>query len=257
MANPVLPDWEADPLSRFLSDAQRNERVSALKLPGVYALLQRVHALFRRVAEITEKEHNAALLPTRFLMARAGAAWLAAVRLGMSGQVVEAYQVARAVVEDAWYTLHLAKDPNPPRRVETWLRRDEDAAAKGRCKNEFTVANVRATHAALDPAAEAALHVLYERTIDLGAHPNERGVLAAMTRNGTEQEGIFRVVFLADSPVQIAVALKTAVEAAVGALKAFRLIFPERFAIMSVDHDIEELVAALNTVFKPYVPSGA
>ena len=88
MSDPVLPAWESDPLSTFLSHAQRNERVSPLKLPGVYTLLQRVHAAFQQVTEITEKEHNAAMLPTRFLMARARGAWLAATRLGLGGQVV-------------------------------------------------------------------------------------------------------------------------------------------------------------------------
>src|SRR5215831_2161016 len=161
MADPVLPAWESDPLSMFLADAQRNERVTSLNLPDVYALLQRVHAAFQQVAEITEKEHNAGLLPSRFLMARARGAWLAAIRLGLSGQVVEAYPVVRAVIEASWYALHLAKDPSPPTRVEIWLRRNEDADAKVRCRTEFAVGNVRATHTALDPATATALQTLY------------------------------------------------------------------------------------------------
>jgi hypothetical protein len=110
------------------------------------------------------------------------APWLAATRQGLSGQVVEAYPVILAVIEASWYALHLAKDPNPPTRVEVWLRRNDDEAAKERCKTEFTVANVRATHSALDSADAAVLQTLYHRTIELGGHPNERGVLAAMTR---------------------------------------------------------------------------
>lgn len=254
MTDPVLPGWEGDPLSTFLSDAQRNERVSALKMPDIYALLQRVHGVFQQVATITEKEHTASLLPTRFLMARARAAWLAATRLGMSGQVVEVYPVLRAVIEDSWYALHLAKDPNPPTRVKIWLGRDDDEAAKARCKTEFAVANVRATHAALDPSAAVVLQTLYDRTIEFGGHPNERGVLAAMTRTDTDQACMFGAVVLTNNPVLISVALKTAVEAAVGALKTFRLIFPERFAIMGVDDEIEKIVGGLNAVFRPYVP---
>jgi hypothetical protein len=99
MSDPVLPAWEGDPLSKFLSDAQWNERVSALKMPNLYALLRRVHAAFEQVASITEKEHTPTLLPARFLMARARGAWLAAVRLTMSGQTVEAYPLVRAVIE--------------------------------------------------------------------------------------------------------------------------------------------------------------
>jgi hypothetical protein len=74
-----------------------------VNVPALYALLQRVHDVFERVAAITEKESNEHLLPTRFLMARAHAAWLAAVRLGMSGQVVETYPLVRMVVENSWY----------------------------------------------------------------------------------------------------------------------------------------------------------
>ena len=254
MTDPVLPGWEGDPLSTFLSDAQRNERVSALKMPDVYALLQRVHRVFQQVATITEKEHTASLLPTRFLMARAHAAWLAAIRQGLSGQTVDAYPLIREVVEASWYALHLAKDPDPPRRVEIWLRRNDDESAKARCKTEFSVLKVRATHSALDPATAAVLQTLYDQTIELGGHPNERGILAAMTRTETAQECTFGVVFLTDNPVLIAVALKTAVEAAVGALKTSRLVFPERFAIIGVDDEIEKILGGLNAVFRLDVP---
>jgi hypothetical protein len=248
VTDPVLPIWEGDPLSTFLSDAQRNERVSSLNMPDVYALLQRVHAAFRQVSEITEREHNPNLLPTRFLMARTHAAWLAAVRLGLSAETVEAYPLVRAVVESAWYALHLAKDPSPPERAKIWLNRDVDAAAEARCAAEFSIRNVRATHAALDAGTEGRCHTLYKWTIGLGGHPNERAVLTATTRTAAG----FGAVFLTNNPVNIAAALKNAVEAAVGALKTFQLIFPERFKIMSVDRDVDKLVDGLNAVFKQY-----
>ena len=252
MTDPVVPTWEGDPLSAFLSDAQRNERVSALKMPDLYAVLQRVHATFEQVATITARENNPSLLPARFLMARARGAWLAAVRLAMSGQTVEAYPLVRAIIEAAWYALHIGKDPQPPARAVIWLRRNDDDSAKAQCKTEFRVGTVRATHATLDAEAEKALHTLYEWTIELGGHPNERGVLAAVTRADTGQAITFGAVLLANDPNLIAVALKSAVEAAVGALKAFRLIFPERFAIMGVDGEIDKLVGQLNAVFASY-----
>jgi hypothetical protein len=108
---------------------------------------------------------------------------------------------------------------------------------------------VRATHAALDPVAEAALRTLYRRTIGLGAHPNERGVLAATTRTETPEIYAFEVAYLTNRPLLIVLALKSAVEAAVGALKTFRLIFSERFAISGLDGDVDKLVAALNSAF--------
>lgn len=250
MTQATLPPWGDDALSSFLAQAQYNERVTPLKLPDIYSLLRRVHAAFQKVADITERENTPALLPSRFLMARAHSAWLAAVRLALSAQTVEAYPLARVVAENAWYALHIAKDCAPPARVEIWLNRDDDDAAQKRCANEFSIASVRQTHASLDAVTEGKLYTVYRDTITFGGHPNERGVLAGTVRTA---DG-FGQVFLSDNPVVIAAALKTVVEAAVGALKTVRLIFPERFAIMSVDGDIDKVVDELNTVFKAQVP---
>jgi hypothetical protein len=252
MRDPILPPWGDDALSTFLADAHRNERVSSLNLPDLYALLRRVHAAFLRAAAITEKEGTDHLLPTRLLMARVHGAWLGAVRLAESGQTFEAYPLVRAVVENAWYALHLAKDPAPPARAEIWLRRREDQAAKRRCKDEFTVANVRATHAELDAATAAVLQDVYERTIELGGHPNEFGVLSVVRRVETERGRTYEPAFLTDSRLLIQVSAKAAVEAAIGALRTFRLIFPERFAIMGLDLEINGLVFELNGVYTRY-----
>jgi hypothetical protein len=251
MVEQVLPAWGGDPLSTFLSNAQWNERATAVNVRDLYALLQRVNGAFEQVTAITEKESNEHLLPTRLLMARAHAAWLAAVRLGMSGQVVETYPLVRVVVENAWYALHLAKDPAPPARAEVWLRRSDDATAESRCATEFSVKNVRTTHAAPDATNERAFHDVYKRTIAFGGHPNERGVLSATTRTDTGGTYTYAVAQLTDKPLLIAAALKAAIEAAVGALRTFRLVFPERFAIMGLDRDIEKLVDEHNAVFVP------
>ncbi len=248
MSEQAPPAWGNDPLSTFLSDAQRNERVSPLKMPDVYALLQRVHGAFEMVREITEHGRDANLLPTQLLMRRAHSAWLAAVRLGLSAQTVEAYPLVRAVIENAWYALHLAKDPAPPARAKIWLGRDDDRDAQDRCAKEFSVGNVRKMHAALDAETEAVVHVLYERTIALGGHPNERGVFTTTVRTDIG----FGAVYLTNNPAVIAMVLKTAVEAAVGVLKAFQLIFPERFAIMGMDGEIGKIVDVLNVVFEQY-----
>jgi hypothetical protein len=244
--------WPDDPLSALLANAQHNERASSLNFPDLYALLQRVHAVFEQVSEITYRENTASLLPARFLMPRAHGAWLGAVRLGMSGQAVEAQPLIRVVIENAWYALHIAKDPAPPARTEIWLRRGENAAAEGRCASEFSIANVRKTHETLDAPNAATCHVLYKQAIGYGGHPNERGVLSAMKRMETADVITFEAAILSGDRLLIVAALKEAVEAAIGALKVFRLIFWQRFAIMGVDRDIDKLVNQLNGVFAAY-----
>jgi hypothetical protein len=170
------------------------------------------------------------------------------VRLALSAQTVEAYPLLRVTIENAWYALHLARDPAPPARAEIWLRRGESDAAKKACKDEFTVGNVRVTHRAHDAATEAALHQAYEWTIDMGGHPNERGVLTTTIRTDTGFGG----VFLTNNPVPIAVSLKVATEVGLGALKVSEAVYPERFKIMGVDGEIAKLVDTTNAVFKAY-----
>jgi len=95
------------------------------------------------------------------------------------------------------------------------LAATEDDEAKKRCKAEFSVANVSATHRSLDTKTEKVVHQLYEWTIDLGGHPNERGVMTTTIRTDTG----FGAVFLTNNPVPIAGALKVAAEVAVRMLK--------------------------------------
>jgi hypothetical protein len=170
----------------------------------------------------------------------------------MSGQLTETHAVLRAGIEQAWYALHIAKDPAPFARAELWLRRHESAGAAARCKTEFTVGNVRSTHEALDAPTAAQVQDLYERLIDLGAHPNQLGVLTAIRRSREENRRKYRVGILYPEKLPMMFTLRLAVAVGVGALKIFRLVYPERFALVGLDAEIDALVAQLDAVFKPY-----
>lgn len=256
MTEAQAPPWDDDPLSTFFKTAEYNDRVSALNLSTVYALLKRVHAAFGRVEAAVEKDNRQDLLIPRFFVVRAHSSFLAAIRLGMGGQLSESYAVLRAAIEQAWYALHIAKDPQPPGRSTVWLCRNDDEAAKAKCKTEFTVRNVRSTHESLDPATARQLHDLYETMIDFGAHPNQMGLLASLKKSETEKEINYQVGILCPDTVPLVSTLRLAVAVAVGGLRIFQLIFPERFRLTSLDAEIETLVAELNSVFKRYIPKG-
>ena len=247
------PPWGDDPLSTFFSKTEYNERVSSLNLAPIYALLQRLHAAFRVVEETVEKDNRKELLLPRFLMIRAHSSFLAAIRLAMSGQLFESYAPLRSSIEQAWYALHIAKDRQPPERSEIWLCRNDNKASKAKCKSEFSVANVRSTHESFDSVTAKKLHQLYEMMIDLGAHPNPRGVLTSMSRSETGKEINYRVGILFLKPIPLLTTLRLAVRVAVTVLKVFQLIFPDRFKLMRLDEEIQVLVTEVNNVFKPYV----
>jgi len=246
-----LPPWESDSLSSLLKDAQFNERASSLNLPDVYSLLTQIDSTFKSVAAAIANDNRDELLVPRFLLVRVRSAFLAAVRLSMGGQAFEAMLVLRAAIEQAWYGLHIARDPRPPQRSTTWLKRHNGPAAKQKCKEEFTISNVRRTHETLDPAGAKMLHKLYEITIDYGAHPNERGILASMQRKEAADTVTYQVGILNPQPLLVAVTLKTAIEIAIGVLKVAQLILPQQLKVAGLDMTIQQLIREGCRTFPP------
>lgn len=252
MADREPPPWGNDSLSEFFKLADYNARVTAANYPLVFELLRRVDAAFKCAQDAVEKDSGWVRLVPRFLLVRTHSTFLAAVRAGMSGQLSEAFVLLRGAIEQSWYALHMAKDPNGDARVEVWLKRNDDDQATSRCKAEFTVKNVRTTHEGLDPAAASQLHSIYESLIDYGAHPNQMGVLTGVTQQESANQVDYKVGILYPAELPVMVTLRLAVAVAIGSLKIFQLIYPERFALMSLDGEIVKLVDDLNSRFKQY-----
>jgi hypothetical protein len=256
MSRPEPPDWGNDPLSKLFKDADYNARVTAANYPRVFESLQMVDAAFSRAREIVEKDSSFARLVPRFLLVRTHSSFLAAIRAGMSGQIGEAFVLLRAGVEQSWYALHMATGHDADRRTEIWLRRNESDAAKASCKSEFTVKNVRSTHEDLDAPAAADLHQIYETLVDYGAHPNQMGVFTSIKSQESATEVTFQVGILHPAELPVMVTLRLAIAVAIGALKIFQLIYPERFILMGLDSEIQRLVVELNSQFKRFGSQG-
>jgi hypothetical protein len=245
------PPWGDDPLSKFMSDAEFNARACVVNYPDIYDLLRRAHELLKRVCEVLEKDPaDRNLGAPRMLIARSHSAVLAAARLAMSGQGFEAQPVLRAAIEQVWYALHIAKDSNPPARAKIWWDRDVSLQAEQACKDEFKVGTVRRTHEGLDTATAAAMHSLYEGTIDFGAHPNQGGVAGSLKLDRSTKTA--SVGFLhAGTPAQLA-ALKGAIDVAIGVTKMVALIYPERLRIARIDEEVGPIVQYSAEVFGGY-----
>ena len=250
----TLPPWADDELSELLSMAEYNTRAAAHNLPEIYGLIARVHRAFVRAREAVEKDNDHHRLIPRFLLARAYSGCLASIRLSLGGQLFEAHVVLRAEIEQAWYALHLAMDPNPPTRAEIWLCRNEDSVTLGHCRSEFSAGSVRSTHEAVDPGAARYLHALYERTIDFGGHPNQLGLVSGLTKSETGKTTAYHVPVLCADTLPMVTTLHGVAAVAIGALKVFQAIFATRFQLVGLDAEIPDLVAGLNSIFKHYVP---
>lgn len=240
-----------------MRDADYNTKVTAANYPTVFESLKRVDSAFIRARECMEKDSGWISLVPRFLLVRTHSSFLAALRVGMSGQIGEASVLLRVGVEQSWYALHMASGQDAERRTNIWLQRNENPAATNACKGEFTITNVRSTHSALDPAAAADLHRLYSTLIDYGAHPNQMGVFTSVQSTETEGAVSFQVRILHPAELPVMFTLRMAMAMAIAGLKIFQLIYPERFALVGLDIEIQHLVAELNTKFKQYGSNGS
>jgi hypothetical protein len=246
-----LPLWDNDPLSgEFFSQAQFNERAAALNYPKVFELLQAMNAAFVAANRAVEKDNNETLLVPRLLLIRARGAVLAAMRLAMAGEIPEAFPLLRLGVELAWYALHIAKDPSPPARAKTWLKRGDSKVDTQACKNEFKVANVRATHEAIDGKHAAHMQQIYENFIDLGAHPSQLGLFSATTSTTEGTQTTYSVGILNPTEFPLLATVAMTVGAGYDILRTFQLIFPERFEIMGLDLQIDQLLKTAQVIFK-------
>ena len=100
---------------------------------------------------------------------------------------------------------------------------------------------------AVDPINGQAAKTFYERTIDLGAHPNVYGMYTSITVNSaSSKDKIVHSVFqVGKDNIYFRLALKTSAQVGVCCLKIYERIFRERFRIVGLDERIEKLSADL------------
>jgi hypothetical protein len=250
MNEPKPPPWESDGFSQLFQLAQNNERINALNMPALFRHLGRGVDALMLTAEAVTKDDRAHLLIPRWLLVRGISSVLAGTRLGLSGQSLEAHAVLRVGIEQAWYALHIARDPSEDRRARLWMSREVSRTSLKEFKDEFKISAVRATHRSCDLASERNLHRIYARTIDFGGHPNPLGVLSAMNIHKAEKGTGYEVLLVSNEPNAVLLALQTTSGVAIGLLKVFQRIYPERFTIASLDPRIDELVTEANSIFK-------
>jgi hypothetical protein len=247
------PEWGDDLLARFFADAASNERATAANYPTAFALLRQLHEAFLRAEQMGEKGSAYSTVIPRVLLARAHSAFLASARLALGTQPTEAQILLRSVIEQGWYAVHVATDPAPTKRVEIWLRRHESAAAEARSKQEFSVANVRGSHAGVDPRAAEEVHALYETLIDFGAHPNERGVLTSIKKVEDFEINEYQVAILQGDSLRVMMAVKLTITVASAVVGMFRHIYPERFVLIGLDSSLDHINRETESFFRRFI----
>ena len=233
------PKWQEDALSHFFEAAHRNQWATFARKPEQFALLSKLDACFEKVANglINPQNKLAALM---FL--RCHAYYRSACQNAVAGQVVETFVMIRACLECAGYSLHMSKASGADL---IWLSRHDGDAEMKAAKDVFKVAKVRATISSCNRKAGEVFDLLYQTSIDLGAHPNERAVTGSMDIVECGDRVEMRQIYMHGDGIQLDYALKSAARAGVCALEILQEVFAARFEILGVRSELLTLRAGL------------
>ena len=117
---------------------------------------------------------------------------------------------------------------------EVWLRRHDDDSSLKKTKGEFKFSKVIQTLESEDKKNADVARYLYERTIDFGAHPNERAVTANLSIENVNGGKKLQQTYLAVGTLTQRHSMKTTAQVGLCSLYTFRLIFRERFDILGL-----------------------
>jgi hypothetical protein len=224
-----------DALSRFLEDAQHNTTATCANLGPHYKTLTKIDRLFRKLND--NLDHNPHMLATWFFF-RTHSALLGSIRLCCGCQVGETYMVLRGCLESALYGIYVARDSD---RQSLWLRRGENEATKKKVQEEFTVGKVMKFLHGIDPETQTIAKALYDRTIDLGGHPNERAFFSQIKTQVIESRVDFTASYFNCGDLPHELCIRTTAQIGVCCLDIFSHVFGERFRILGIDCDLDHI----------------
>lgn len=238
------PGWTADSLTAFLEQVHRNRFATFVHCKAEVDLLSRIDAKLEKVAFPggPSKPDGAWVNPdnliTPLLFVRCHGAYRAACEHALGTQVAEVYPQVRACLEYAGYALLIAKSPA---LAEVWLRRHDDVKARKVMRDAFLVGTLKDAVRKCSPADGPVFDSLYELSIDMGGHPNERAVSSNLKISEDEDGITFMQALLNPDPLQLAHALKVVARAGVCALGIFAQVFGPRFMLLGITSALPEL----------------
>jgi hypothetical protein len=230
-----MKQWGDDSLSKFLSMAHTNQQGNCVKFAGRYETISKIDDCLVRAGKnlVNPKPVMAGVL-----LLRCQYAFKTAAGLALAGQVVEAFVMARSVLEYAGYA---AVIHGTPALEAVFINRHQSAAEMKAQKEAFKISQVRARIAALDAKLAEIFDEMYQRAIDFGGHPNPHGTFSAMALD--EKDGTSGITTLAFTVDQAAVehALKSVAQAGLAALYIFQHVFKEKFELLGIRAAIDAL----------------
>lgn len=222
MHKPIPPMWGEDSITSFLDGARENQFATFHNKKSQF---NRLVSIDGALIKLLQDAKNPKPWFPATIMLRAIGTFKAACSLAAAGQVYEIGAMTRSLIETAAYAVYMAGNDS---RAEIWLRRNDSPKHKEAARREFTYNKVLKALESLDRDAAAVFKLLYEDAIELGAHPNEKGVFRSMKLQHESGSRTFQAVLLHEDHLNIDDALRRIEAAGLFALICCRLIWPVR-----------------------------
>lgn len=230
--------WGKDTLTKYLDNCRDNQWCTFANKRSEVIDLITIDGMFRKL--VGEAVNPRPMLPVNFLL-RAHSAFLSACGAVMAGQLHDAWALLRVCLEQGGYAHYVGDDRQ---RWERWMSRHDlrSPTQQRKWKDEFThgkvLRHIKGAHAGLGEAYSA----LYDRTIDYGAHPNERGTSVSMTIGETDDGGVrFNMVYLHADGVVLDFLLRTTAQVGICVLRIAQVIYPLRSQATGVQFQLETI----------------
>lgn len=195
------------------------------------AILAEINRLFLRLNDGLSGE---SIEGEYIFFSRAYSAWMGALRIGLAEQIPECYTLLRSSLETAVYG-HFMLTAEDSKYLKMWMnRKDEQGKIIKDFRENFKwnslTAGIRS-----DDIRNSAL-VLYEHTIEFGAHPNLVGMMTGVYGMGTESS-MYLTVGAEEFFSQVAV--MEMMWTGLTVLGVFAEVFPETYENLQLIPDIE------------------
>lgn len=225
--------WGDDSLTSYLEDYRNNQFATFVGKEAEVGDLTAIDGMLKALLEGARDPKP--FVPMTFLL-RSHSAYRAAAGAVMAGQLFEAQALLRLCLEHAAYGHYIGGDNA---LWERWMRRHDSDDHRKAVRNEFTGAKVEKKLEAADISLAKAYKTLYERLIDFGAHPNEKGF--SMSSNLRRENGDVHIeaIYLHSDGLPLDLALKTTAQVGIAVLRIGQILYPQRFKDLGLDTDLD------------------
>ena len=217
------PGWGDDQLSQFLEIAHQNRFATFHNKKFEFQRLLDIDDCFSLVGK---SWNNPASLVTPMLYFRSHAAFRSACEHSMAGQIVDAFVSIRSVIETAGYAAHLNQNPD---LEEIWLRRNDNEDCKNLTRKNFEISRIKKSIKSNNISILKVFELLYERSIDFGAHTNEGAITGSMHVREIGADKDYQFSMLHSDGLPLDHALRSVAQAGVCGLEIFGGVFSGRY----------------------------